>query len=314
MATIPTVDEYGAKPLSISWSRLYEFEKCHQRLAFHMDGKGETVKDGRRFIHGTLADMAMRRWLDQDEPQLPGQMVQYVDELWEEVVENNPEYQITWKGNVNEDKAYVRNIAKTVVGNLEPFLLARVIPFDYEPEFRFKVPLQVPDSRGFARTIILNGGMDIAVRDNNTGKIFLYDLKATTNENYIHSGIMPQLIFYSIAWTAMFGTKPEDITCAFLTPACKIQYHELEVSSESRRHLMTRILRCAHALWDQEKPICTTNNSECFFCDCKKICPRWADAITDPQDGKMRRVSLTETAKNRRAAKEEAATEKDREI
>lgn len=273
-----------------------------------MEGKGDTVKDGRRFIHGTLADRAMRRWLDQDEEQLPGQMDTYVDDLWDELVEHNDEYKITWKDDVAKDKAYVRALSKTVVNNVEPFLLKRVIPFEYEPEFRFRVPLQIPDSAGYARTIVLNGGMDIAVRDPNTGKVFLYDLKATTNENYISQGIMPQLIFYSIAWTLMFGTPIEDITAAFLTPACKAQYRELNITSEDRRHLMTRIVRCANALWDKAKPVCTDKDSECYFCDARRICPKWANVLTeDPKDGKHR-VSLSDTGAQRRKAKEEAAS------
>lgn len=300
---IPTVDEYGAKPLSVSWSRLYEFEKCHQRVVFHMAGKGDTVKDGRRFVHGTLADRAVRRFLDQETEQLPGQMAQYVDELWDEICEHNDEYKIEWKGDPAEDRARVREIAKTVVNNLEPFLFARVIPFEYEPEFRFKVPLQIPDSRGMGRTIILNGGMDIAVRE--PDRISLYDLKATTNENYISSGIMPQLIFYGIAWTLLFGDKVDNIRAAFLTPYTQVQYHELNVTRADRAHLMSRIIRFANAIWDEQPPVCTTDKGECYFCNCKRICPLWANAFTQNDNDGKHRISIVDTAKQRAQARTE---------
>lgn len=266
-----------------------------------MQGKGETIKDGRRFIHGTLADRAVRRWLEQDEPQLPGQMAAYVDDLFEEHAVRSPEYKIRWKGDPIEDQRYVIDLAKRVVNNVEPFLLARVIPFEYEPELRFRVPIRIPDSKGFARTIVLNGGMDIAVKEP-SGLVSIYDLKATTNEQYVHGGIMPQLIFYSIAWSFMFGA-PEHMRAAFLTPACKTQYHELNITSQDRRHLMSRIVQFAHATWQNTEPICTDDNSECYYCDVKGFCPKFAVPKSKDSKGKHR-ASLSGAANLRKTVKD----------
>lgn len=301
MTNLPDTDERGQKTLYVSWSRLYDYEKCHQRGWLHAHGKGDQVKDGRNFIHGTLADRAMRRWLEQNEEQLPGQMAQYVDDAWEEHAIKSPEYKIRWRGDPIDDQNKVRNLAKKVVNNVEPFLIARVLPFEYEPELRFRVPVKVPDYDGFQRTIVLNGGIDIAVRNPENGQVWLYDLKATENERYVQGGIMAQLIFYSVAWTLMMGTSPGDMTAAFLTPACKAQYHGLNITSDDRRHLLSRVVAYAQNYWREEQTP-TDDKNECWNCDCKRWCPLFTDKVTVKADGK-KRASIADAAQARRDRK-----------
>lgn len=299
MSELPLVDEKGEKPLYVSWSRLYSWETCHQQGWRHAKlRQGATVKDGRNFLHGTLADRAMRQWLEQEAPHLPGQMSSYVDEAWNEHTGPDAEYRIKWRGDPIEDQEKVRNLAKKVVTNLEQFLLARVLPYDFEPEMRFKVPLKIPGLDGRPRTIVLNGGIDIAVRDPKTGKVWLYDLKATENESYVRGGIMAQLIFYSTAWAIMFGA-PGEMECAYLTPACKAQYHSLMIDSQDRKILMSRIVEYAHGIWsDANEPV--ESNTPCWNCDVKHLCDKFFTGTEVAEDGK-KRASIAGAAKARKA-------------
>lgn len=272
------------------------------KIHLQMQGKGEEIKDLRRFIHGTLADRAVRKWLEQDEEQLPGQMEAYVDELWDEYVTNSTEGKVVWRDDIVADKKRVREIAKTVVRKVEPFLIARVLPYDYHPELRFKVPIQIPDAHGYARTILLNGGADIVVRE--PDRLSIYDLKATTNESYIHQGIMPQLIFYQIAMNKILDYPYDKMRAAFLTPYTKAQYHELTVGAEDRRHLMTRIIRFAHWYWEKETPVCANDNNVCWGCPQKVVCPKWSSVMAEPKADGKHRMSILETAKQRKEARD----------
>lgn len=300
-------DEFGQKTLWVSWSRLYEWSSCQQKSVLKLQGKADKVKDGRRFLHGTLADRAVTRWLKQDTPHEQGQMETYVDELWEEHAIKSPEYKIEWKGDPQEDMAKVRNLAKKVVRNVEPFLFARVLPYEFQPDWRFEVPIKVPTVEGNMRTIVLNGAADIVVRDPATGLVSIYDLKATENEKYVHQGIMPQLTFYSVAWTIIMGQQPKDTTAAFLTPACKLQYHELKIGSQDRRHLMSRIVNFAQFTWSTQTPTLTDDSQMCFFCECKKFCPRFATVM-----GEGNKVSLAATGAQRAANKRSKPNEQSR--
>lgn len=290
------LDETGQPALWISWSRLLTFEKCQQRLAFQMDGKGDVIKEGRNFVSGTVADRAMRQWLDQDTPQLPGQMASYIeDDLWQRYTKDETEYKITFKKDdpiADENRA--KELALEAVNAIEPFLLAKVIPLEYQPEWRFKVVLKLPDDvRGISRSVVLNGGADIVVRNPETGELFIYDLKVTRNENYIKGPVLSQLTFYQIVAHYLVGTEYDLITPAFLTPACKTQYHGLTIGPQDRRHLMTRIAKLATHIWNNEVPELTPDVNECYFCSCKAVCDRFA-TVKVPG---THRVSIMETAR-----------------
>jgi CRISPR/Cas system-associated exonuclease Cas4 (RecB family) len=276
-------DEHGKKPLYISWSRLKEWETCQHHTWQKMQGTPRAKMDGRIFLHGTLADRAMRRWLElPDGTQQKGQMAQFVDELWDEHTGPEAEYEIKWRGNKKDDQAKVRELAKRVVNKVEQFLIERVLPHEYQPEMRFSVPLRIPDLNGEKRTIFLRGGIDIAVRHADAAamqleprmrQVWLYDLKATESDDYINT-LLPQLIFYQLMWAAMQGTPFDRIGMAYLVPAAKRQYRELHVTEDDRRYLMTRVIKCAHGMWRGDKdPV--KENGPCWNCDVKHACPKW---------------------------------------
>lgn len=297
------LDETGNKALWVSWTRLSTWEACQQKAVFQMEGKGAVIKEGRNFVSGTAADRAMRKWLEQDEPQLAGQMAQYVEDAWIAQTRGpEAEYQITWKRDdpiKDEDRA--KTLAIDAVNALEPFLFARVIPYDYTPEWRFKAAISIPDRSGKPRSVVLNGGADIVVHNPETDEWFVYDLKTTRNEKYVQGSTLAQLIFYQIALHLVVGAELDKTTTAFLTPACKTQYTSLNIDSDSRRHLMTRIVKFAQAIWADDDPICTLDDNQCYWCPMKSICPRWSNVLRVDDKGKHK-VSLTATAEQRKDA------------
>lgn len=277
-----------------------EWEKCNQRAVFHMEGKGSTIKEGRNFISGIVADRAMRKWLEQADSHSPGQMSIYVDELWDELTLNSDEYRITWK--TPEDQQDAKETARECVNNLESFLFKNVIPFEYQPEWRFNIKIKIPDlDSGLRRSLVLNGGADIVVRNPETGNYRIFDLKTTRNEKYISGHIMAQLIYYQIALSIAEGISADIIDCAFLTPLCKVQYNPLVISAQDRALLLSRLVRMAHSVWRADVPKLTPDMNECYFCDVKKFCPRFCSPSTEV-DGKHV-ASFVDAAKLRKEAK-----------
>lgn len=293
-------DESGQPAFWLSWSRLQEYEKCQQASKLHMQGLGATVKQGRNFVSGTVADRAMRKFLEQESGHKKGQMEAFVYELWSKYTKDSDEYIVSWnKKDPLADEATAKALSVEAVNALEPFLFARVLPYEYEPEWRFKVPLGLPSSQGFTRTVVLNGGADIIVHNSDADEWFVYDLKTTRNESYVQGSTLGQLIFYQLAVRLTQGAEYGKIKTAFLTPACKTQYHSLEISDQDRTHLMSRIITFAQSVWDDTEPTLTEDLNVCWWCDLKAVCPRYTSVLVEGEH----KVSLADTAKIRKAAK-----------
>jgi hypothetical protein len=277
---------------------LKTYETCHHRSLKQQQGFGAAVRDGRVFLAGTLADRSMRRWLEEDEPQ-PGGMVKYLDELFEEHTGRDAEYAIKWKGNPNQDRAKVRAQVVACLTKLEPLLYKHVVPFDYQPELRFRTPIAIPYLDGKPTRIDLVGGIDIAVRDH-AGDFELLDLKNTANDSYANT-MIGQLIFYSLAWHSWWGDKAQPKRAAFLTPLCREQYVPLEITREDKRVMLSRIIRYCEGVWRKEwEP--REDNEECWNCDVKHACDKWSTQTVMDAQGRNR-ASFEDAAARRRSAK-----------
>ena len=284
------------KPLSISWSRLKTWEDCKQRVLLNQQGKASGAVDGRIFLPGTIADRAMRQWLNLDDPQ-PGQMPDMIDALFDEHTAPDAEYVIKWRGNQNQDRLKVKNFVLEVVTKLEPILLEKVIPYRWEPEIKFRYPVAIPYLDGTSVRIDLIGGIDIGVQEDDD-EYAIYDLKATANDAYVRGATLGQLIFYDLAWRAGFGKSPK--AAAFITPACRERFVPLTITDEDRRVMMSRIIKYAQGVWAQDwKP--KAEHTGCNWCEVKHACPKWAlPNVRDDQN--RRRVSFADAAQRRTLA------------
>ena len=277
---------------------MLDYETC-KHLVYRKQRKEQApVRDIRNFVHGTLADRAMRRWLEQDTPQLRGQMDKYIDDSWNDITNSETE-KVKWRGNVRDDQERVLTLAKLTVNNLEPFLEKYVIPYEYQPELRFKVPFTIPDQEDNPRTVILNGGMDIVVRNPRTGQIAIYDLKSTLNESYVSGKILAQLIFYQLSWHLLEGTDYDKIDTAFVTPATRVMFHPLTITQRDRMMLASRIMAFARGAWQNDFAP-RKDDTYCGYCVCREWCSKFQQDVKTGKDGK-RRVSLLDTANARGA-------------
>lgn len=268
--------EAEAHRINISWSQLQNHELCKHRAMLQRHGGRSPLTDIRNFFHGTVCDRTMRAWLESDDPQ-PGQMEQMIEDYIERCLVEAKETGdgvVKWKSRTDREEMTAQ--CQFIMRRLEPMLLRLVIPFEYQPELRFKVPVRIPYLDNTPAEVNLVGGIDITVRRPNI-RWFAYDLKATANPDYIRK-TLAQGIFYDLAMLAMFGKSPEHF--AFLQPAVVSNPIVMcQVSDADRASMMARITRVAHDRWrgdDAPKP----DNEGCSYCPVRFSCAKFSTRAT----------------------------------
>ena len=286
-------DPADCKPLRISWSALLRHEECHFKEMAYRDGRRVDIVDGRNFIPGTIADLTMRKWLEQADPK-EGELVPLIDDVFEEVAIRNPERHIKWRGNPSDDQKAVRATVKEALERLEPWLVENVLPYDYQPEARGRALLAVPDVDGTLKSVQMFFAVDIAVRPD---KFALYDLKVTRDDRYTRGKTLGQLTFYAIAWAAHHGITLRDIdTLAFVTPLTKQLVVPTQPTGDDFRYMMTRITSYAQGVWANDRSTKEKKDSNCSYrCDVRTSCPLFA--VPQQESG---RVSFSEVVRRRK--------------
>ena len=283
-------------PVFVSWSSLKRWENCPQHQLRVITGEADKSQKGRIFLPGTVADLTQRRWLDQDKPEA-GQMLDMVETVFWETV-NLAESKIIWRGDPEKDQKQIIRDVRSAVRRLEPWLLQKVVPFDYQPEFRFKAHMEVPYvcQEGVRAPVTLRGGIDILVRDDD-GKFRIYDLKMTTNPSYLRS-TLGQLTFYDLAMCVL----QENFDCAvewgFVAPLLDEFLIPVTVGQEDRRYMLSRVVKYAQGVWtDNWTP--KASDTGCDWCEAKGVCDKFKTVATVEENGAMR-ISFNQAAEHRR--------------
>jgi hypothetical protein len=246
--------------------------------------KKSPASDVRNFFHGTVADRCMRRWLESDNP-VAGEMVSWVDEMIDVCLEElkTPKALARGDGVVRwrdpGDRARMAEWVRVLLGRLEPFLLQNVIPYDYQPEFRFSVTIRIPDLNNELTEIDLRGGMDILVREAAGPPAVWagYDLKATENPDYL-AKTLGQGIFYSLAQLALTGEPFR--TFAFLQPMVeKNPVAHVDITQDDMQSLLARIVKMAHDIW-REDHAPKTDSEGCSWCFVKHACHKYSPTLS----------------------------------
>jgi hypothetical protein len=264
-----------------------------------MQGKTRVSADSRVFLPGTVADRLMRSWLDSGDP-TPGWMVAHADEMLERFSSHDSDEPdkrpVRWRGDPAVDRKKVLDFVVEVVSLLEPILLKLVVPYDYQPELKFRVPIRIPNLHGDPTVIYLIGGIDIVVRYPSQD-FAAYDLKATTNESYVNK-VLGQGVFYDIALGIFLGDHTQPKEFGFIIPATKQPVVMTSITNDDRRMMLARIVEYAHGIWRQEfEP--TTEDAPCYTCEVKHACDRYAVPITEDESGKRRASFDAAVAKRR---------------
>lgn len=248
--------------------------ECPQHAHLKEQGKRTPISDIRVFFPGTVVDRCMRRWLDQDSPQ-PGQMAAWCAQIMEDeerIARETKDGIVKWKG--PDDKAEVLATCIECLTRLEPILTRLVLPYDYEPAVRFRVPLMVPYLDGTPQRIWLSGEMDLLVGAQVRGvrEHEVWDLKMTTDSGYWRK-TTGQLLFYDLAVLLLAGRYP--LRCGLIQPMCKERELAFVFTDAQRRELLGHIAQYCSAVWRKEFPLRPTTD-RCPWCDTRHACPRYA--------------------------------------
>jgi PD-(D/E)XK nuclease superfamily len=245
--------------------------ECPERARLTWDGRKSPVADVRVFFRGNVADRAMRRWLQQDDPQ-PGQMAAWIDEVLadtEQEVISEGDGIVRWRSAT--DRHEVREWCLALVQRLEPILYRIVVPLDYEPAKRFKAPIKVQCPHGNMCQVLLTGEFDVLTRDSG-GDFRVWDLKATEDNSYWRK-TAGQLVTYDLACRLLYGKFP--VRTGLIQPMCTQPVLEFAWTDEHRRVLASRISATALEIWGKQcKP---RPGHQCYDCNVKHACPLYGN-------------------------------------
>jgi hypothetical protein len=251
--------------LKISWSRVRMAGECRQKEYRTSMGQASPIVDQRMFVQGNVCDMAMGRWLEQDDPQL-GWMADQVDLILDEVVAGGV---VRWRHSA--DREQVRKFCKECVTRLEPLLQRFALPYLYEPHVRFKERIVIPVGMdGQTRPVLLTGEKDLLTRAPDGHRV--WDLKATKDASYWRKTVS-QLVFYDLAVLAKFGVPV--VEAGLLQPMIFDQpYISFRPSDQDRMEMYQRVVTVANNIWREDfAPKAGTEG--CSHCECRGTCIRY---------------------------------------
>lgn len=270
--------------LRLSWSQLRTHEECKQKGYLSRTRKRAALSDARGFFPGNVTDRVVRDWLN-GKDYTPGTLETMVESVMDReetaIREGKPDPDpkkhvdpgvLKWRD--REDKKRVFRECIEAAQKIEPLLLKHVVPYKFQPDFRFDAPLRIPHPDGGKQEVLLIGYMDILVQDNNENW-WVFDVKHTRDDYYWRKTI-GQLNFYDLAVFLTFG-KPTTGT-ALLQPLCKKPTHPHRVSEQARTELRTRVVNFAHDVWKEDHTP-REDRKECGFCDYKHACVAFKPVI-----------------------------------
>jgi hypothetical protein len=259
-----TIDENGR--VKISWSSLQRFELCKQKQFLVAEGLSVPGQDVRNFLVGNVMDSIQKEWLDNP----VGNMVDLVPEHFEKAVAKSQERgTIKWRN--RDDKKNMVAACTGIAIMLQPILVARVLPYDYEPAKWFSEVVNIKDQNtGEIKEVILRGEFDLLVREDD-GEYVVWDLKATANNDYWKKTV-GQLTFYDLVIMSMFGKYPKKT--GLIQPACDEQVKEFFFTDEHRREIWGRISAFAHAEWAGDHTP-KADNAGCSWCEVQHACEKF---------------------------------------
>lgn len=259
------------KQLRLSWSRIRAHSECPAKGQLIAEHHKSPAADIRGYFHGTVVDVAERRWLEIAEPPL-GWMRENIDSIFTEMEKSAPETGdgvVRWKH--ADDRMTTLEFCRSAVERLEKILQKICLPYDYDPAVRFNVPLKIPYLDGSLREIRLVGEIDLIVlaKDRSWSKV--WDLKATRDDNYWRK-VTGQLLFYDIAMWGMTKQWPE--TCGLIQPMCKQVVLPFQFSKEDRVQMFQRICSTATDIW-RGAVLPKVDNAGCSICPVRHACPKF---------------------------------------
>lgn len=302
MITPTEYDCYGkVRPLTVSWSRINDWAKCHHRVKLMFEGKRSKLTNARNFLVGNLTDNSMRQALERSHKDPEGRLLSFsIDELmaplpamWDKAI-STPERNTIFKWDAKDpvgDQQKLLLKAQDALEKLHPILEKNLLGRRFIPEFRPKeMPIiGIPGPYGETAYIRLFLAVDCAVQveedpagdPHGLGKWGLYDLKTTSSVEYINK-TLPQLVFYDIAFQALTRTQPVDHGLwAPLLPNPEIK---AEVNDSHRVMVQNWIISYCNSVWAGEADF-TKDETNCYTCPTRSACPKVITPLTKDEQG-----------------------------
>jgi hypothetical protein len=239
-------------------------------------GKKAKVLDVRNFFPGRVTDRVVRYWLEQDPRNNLGRMPSMVAEtIAKELGEASDGGEtVGWKHRTDRDDVTAQCIA--AVKRIEPALQRYVLPYEWQVDFGFKTPVMMRAPWGM-ETVILNGFMDIIVRNPENDSWRIYDVKHTENKDY-WKGSFGQLVFYGYENLLRTGKLPVEV--GFFQPLVAESVKRFTLSDTDVNNLAGRVQSMAWELWAEETPP-RSDRAMCGFCEVKHACVKFKPVIND---------------------------------
>lgn len=256
--------------MKISWSGLKTWEECRQKSKLMRSGSKGKALDVRNFFPGRVTDRVVRYWLEGDPRNEPGRMPSMVaDVLERELGEASDSGEtVSWRNRT--DRADVQKKCIEAVTKIEPALVKYVLPYEWQVDFGFKTPVLMRAPWGLDR-VILNGFMDIIVRNPEDDSWRIYDVKHTADKNYWR-GSFGQLVFYGYENQLRTGKIPIEV--GFFQPLVAESVKRFSIDDSHVNALAGRIQSMAWSVWNEyDEP--RSDNKVCSFCEVKHACVKF---------------------------------------
>jgi hypothetical protein len=250
----------------VSWSSLQRWELCRAKNYLVLQGLSAPGKDVRNFLAGNVVDTIQKEWLDNP----VGNMVDLLDVHFDKVIAKAEEKDtIKWRS--KNDKRNIYLSCQNALVSLQPILVARVLPYDYEPAKRFYQPVNIRRPDGSIEEIILRGEFDLLVRDPKDMEFIVWDLKTTADNDYWKK-TLGQLLFYDLVCISMFNKPPKKT--GLIQPLCDEQVKEFTFDNSHRAEMWGRITAMMESQWaDDHSP--KADKAGCSWCEVVHACPKF---------------------------------------
>jgi hypothetical protein len=262
------------REIRVSWSLMRVNFECKQKRARKLDtGKSPTM-DIRNFFPGTVVDICMRRWLDQDNPEPGGMqaMLREVMETAEAEARETGDGIVRWRD--AHDKTAVWSQCEELLFRLEPILRELALSVDYSPAVRFREPFTLPYLDGSPQRIWLVGEMDLftSTPAQPVPELRVWDLKNTKNSHYWQK-VVGQLLFYALAVWVRHQRWPAE--CGLIQPMCPEEVLRFRFTDQDYRELLMHLAAYCRDVWlKDETPKAGTDG--CGYCEVRHACVRYA--------------------------------------
>lgn len=263
----------------ISWSQLRTHEMCKQKAYLVRNKKKSPIQDISRFFAGTVADRLCRRYLmEAGQYDMEGSVLPMFEE---QETEAKAKKQGVVKASKKERATMVTK-ATECVKLLKPMLDEMVLPYDYQPERRFRVYVSVPSLTDTSSkyNLLLLGGVDIVVRVSQDPDVYkAYDLKTTRDAQYVRK-MAGQAVFYDLVQQIEFGQPYSEF--GFIQPlVTSMPYHKFDIDREDRSTMLSRISAMADDIARGIIEPKEATDWSCDVCEVKHACAKF-DPVARP--------------------------------